>query len=569
MLPWETGDTSMSKLITAFLTFVILLSAGQAQATYEGFAGAKTANRDASLNRYIASYPKTLNPIIYSSADEADIISGYTIFESLVDTDPDTGEAVCWLCTSFEYDAKNKKIATFNLRKDVNFHDGKKMTAHDVKFSFTVMMHPKVDNLNNKSDVIAAIDKVDIVDDYTVKITFKDVKYANIYSLMGVTVIPKHLFPYFAKSPDKFNKDKKFGRSPIGSGPYKFKKWQAGKFVELTRNEKWWGFKEKRFANTFNFKKIRYKVITNDSVAIQAFKKGEFDFMSLASYQFAELKKNQKTLKVTPVHLQPKIGTSFMFLGWNSRLPKFSDVETRQALSMLTDRNSTLNKFSRGLRPPTNGPWGIDSPYQCPASKCPVVKFDPKGAQKLLTKAGWSDSDKDGCLDRTVKGKKQVLKFPFLASEGDWAKNVLSVYVAQMKKAGVCASIRQLDWSAMIKLIDDLKFEVYVSGFRTGFPILPRSLWHSSNTGKTGSNTWNFVDKKADVLIGQFEKEYDANKRMLIGQKIHERIYKSHAVTFHHEGGGCYVGKNNKLEGLEIANFAGSCLYWPRWYKKK
>src|SRR5690606_10432583 len=141
-------------------------------------------------------------------------------------------------------------------------------------------------------------------------------------------------------------KDVKFGRAPIGSGPYLFRKWQAGKFVELERNDKWWGFatKDPRFKNLFNFKKIRFKIVTNDNVAMQAFKKGEFDFMSLQSYQYDELKA-AKEEKVEAIHLNPKVGTSWMFIGWNGRQSRFADVETRKALALLTDRFSTLEKF--------------------------------------------------------------------------------------------------------------------------------------------------------------------------------------------------------------------------------
>lgn len=541
-----------------------------AHASFQGLDPAKDADRDAVLIRHTPSFPKTLNPIIKSTVDEGDITTRYTIFESLVQIDPDNGEAVCWLCESYAYDAADKKVVTFKLRNDVKFHDGKPLTAKDVKFSFDVTVHPKVDNLNLKSDVIAAVDKVEVIDDLTIKMTFKSIKYSNIYQI-DVPIIPQHLFSYFAKEPEKFNKDQKFGRNPIGSGPYKFSKWEGDKFVELVRNDDWWGFKsnDPRFKNTFNFKKIRFKFVTNDNVALQAFKKGEFDYMGLASYNYDELRKSKEALKVVPEHLVPKVGTSWTYLGWNSRLPMFADVKTRHALSLLTDRKSTLEKFSKGLRPATNGPWGIDSPYQCPPATCPVDAFDPARAKTLLKEAGWADSDKDGCLDRIVDDKKQVLKFTILAGDGDWTKNVLSVYTTEMKKAGVCAELRQLDWTASIKLIDDLNFEAVFSGWQSGYPILPRQLFHSENTGKTGSNTWNYVDKRSDELIGQFEAEFDAAKRQKIGQELHERIYNAWPIVWHHEGGGCYEGRSVDLQGFTVADYEPSCVYWPRWFKKK
>jgi ABC-type transport system substrate-binding protein len=168
-----------------------------------------------------------------------------------------------------------------------------------------------------------------------------------------------------------------------------------------------------------------------------------------------------------------------------------------------------------------------------------------------------------------VDGKDQTLKFSILAGDGDYYKNVLGVYVTEMKKAGVCAEIRQLDWTAMIKLIDDLSFEAYMSGFQNAWPILPRQLFHSENVGKTGSNTWNFVDKEADKIIEQFEGEFDASKRQALSRDLHKKIYASHVATWHHEGGGCYLGRNLELEGLTVADYRANCIYWPRWYKKK
>lgn len=550
-------------------SIALFLAGAPAYASFTGLDGAANADRDATLSLVLTSYPKTLNPIISSTADETAVIKDFTIFEPLLRTDPDTGDVACWLCADYAYDGPDKKVLTVHIRKDAQFHDGKPLTAHDAKFSFDVIVHPKVDNLNLKSTIGAAIDHIDVVDDYTLKVFFRQKRFSNINALEGISVIPKHLFPYFAKTPEQFNRDQKFGRKPLGSGPYKFVKWDGDKLVELERNDSWWGFKDARFKNAFNFKKIRYKFVTNDNVQMQAFKKGDFDLMPLQSFQLDELKKAGPNDKTEAFILQPKISASFGWIAWNMRKPIFSDVKTREALGLLTDRKSTLAKFSKGLRPQTNGPWGIKSEYQCPVSRCPVESFDPAKAKELLKSAGWADTDKDGCLDRTVNGQKQDLKFAIMAGEGDYYKNVLGVYVTEMKKAGVCAEVRQLDWTATVKLVDDLNFDAYMSGWQTEYPIMPRQMFHSESAQKTGSNTPGYVDAESDKLIDQFEAEFDVPKRMQIARSLHERIYKAHPAVWHHEGGGCFFGRRKDLQGVEVAAYYGSCIYWPRWYKVK
>ena len=139
----------------------------------------KYGDRNASLNFYIDDYPNTLNPIIHTMGAEANISEHFTIFESLLETDPDTGEVSCWLCSSFEY-AKDNLSVLLTLRKNIVFHDGKPLTARDILFSYQVTIHPKVDNFNFKNLYLDVVDRVEQVDEYTVRFWFKRVAYAKL-----------------------------------------------------------------------------------------------------------------------------------------------------------------------------------------------------------------------------------------------------------------------------------------------------------------------------------------------------------------------------------------------------
>lgn len=555
--------------ISLFLGLFLVSFSPKALGAFAAPSQSSPPDRTQTLTYALASFPKTLNPTLVSTADEVSIVGDMTVFDYLVATDPDNGDAVCWLCQEFTYDPKDRKIIKMKLREGVIFHDGKPLSAEDVRFSIEAALHPKVDNMNIKSSLAATIDKVEVLSPLEIKITFKKERFNNIYNLGTVPILPKHLFPYFDKTPEQFNKDTKFGRSPIGSGPYRFSKWDNSKFVELERNDTWWGFKDQQFQNLFNFKKIRFKFITNDNVMLQSFKKGDFDYFILQSFHYDTLRKGPESEKYTVSHLKPKISSGFMWIVLNTRQGRFSDPKTRQALGLLTDRKSTLEKFSKGLRPMTNGPWGIDSPLQCPPEKCPVQTYDPELAKKLLKEAGWADTDSDGCLDRLVNGEKQVLNFTILASEGDYSRNVLGVYTSTMKKAGVCAQAKLLDWSASTKLIDELNFDAQLSGFQSGYPVDPRGMFHSEGAKATGSNHAGVRDPEIDQLVETFETTFDPKERDKIGQKIHERLYNLYPAIWHHETGGCFVGYRKELKGIEVAPFSGSCVFWPRWYKVK
>jgi ABC-type transport system substrate-binding protein len=564
-----------SLLFSISCTIFTLGKSFPANAAFLSEEAALKADRSQSLTLSLSTYPKTLNPTLISTADENAIIGRGTVFDTLVAPDPESGEMVCWLCSEFQYDPKNRKVIRFKLKDNLKFHDQTPLTADDVKFSFDVALHPLVDNMNIKSTVAAALsgDNIVVLSPKELQFTFNEDKFDNIYVLENVPILPRHLFPYFKANPEKFNKDNRFGRSPLGSGPYKFVKWDAQKFIELERNDSWWGFQDPAFKGLFNFAKIRFKTITNDQVALQAFKKGDFDFQSLASFQYdtltQDIAKDSASQKFKIDRLVPNFSSGFSWIALNMRLPIFADVKTRHALALLTDRRSTLEKFSKGLRPPTNGPWGINSPYQCTATKCPIIPYDPERANGLLKDAGWTDSDKDGCLDRTIQGEKQVLKFTILAGEGDYWSNVLNVYISAMRKAGVCASMKQLDWSASIKLVGERNFQAHFSGFQIGFPISPRGLFHSVSARATGSNHPGLQDPEIDSLILTYETTMDPKKREEILQQIHEKIYNQHIAIWHHESGGCFVGFKSELRGVVVSPFRGECTFWPRWYKEK
>ena len=166
-------------------------------------------------------------------------------------------------------------------------------------------------------------------------------------------------------------------------------------------------------------------------------------------------------------------------------------------------------------------------------------------------------------------GKKEELSFTVLASQGDWHRNVLGTYIAKWKKYGIRAKLKQLDWTAMNQLVDEHKFDAFLSGFRGDYPIRPRQTFHSSNTKKGGYNSYYFVNEEADALIDKVESELDREKRIAYAQDLHRLIYHSHINLFHHEAGGCLIGKLNGLRGVEVAPYDMRCTYWPRWYRAR
>src|SRR5690606_31596000 len=137
---------------------------------------------------------------------------GYQMFEALVQRN-DNMELVPYLAVSWE--PVDEVTWEFKLRDDVLFHDGTKMTADDVVFSFNRMLDPN--STFRVSAYIEMVERAEKVDDYTVRIITKEPNATVLGQLTRVGIVPKH---YVEKVGDE-----EFNLRPIGTGPFKFVEW--------------------------------------------------------------------------------------------------------------------------------------------------------------------------------------------------------------------------------------------------------------------------------------------------------------------------------------------------------
>ena len=217
----------------------------------------------------IGADPDTLNPITGQDATGAEIRSP-AIFESLLQMDHETLQLKPWLAESYEI-SPDQLTYTFHLRHDVKWQDGVPFTAEDVKYSFDRVTDPKVDAAD-KSIYFTTIKSCEVLDPYTIRFTATE-RYFKTLEALGTTdtlpIIPKHILE---KEGTDFN-NSPFGRSPVGSGPYKFVRWDTGSQIVLERDDHYWG------GPGHYPKRLIYRVIQEPYVSAQLLKKGEVDLI--------------------------------------------------------------------------------------------------------------------------------------------------------------------------------------------------------------------------------------------------------------------------------------------------
>ncbi|WP_413586150.1 peptide-binding protein [Bdellovibrio sp. HCB274] len=489
--------------------------------TAPAFATAPNASAPQGGNFVInlGGEPPTVHPITstdtYGSAVQAYVCEG------LLTRDSDTYEWKARLAEKWEV-SKDNKVFTFHLNKNAVFHDGKPVTAEDVKFSFDAIFNPTYEAAHLRP-YYEGLSKVEIVDPHTVKFYAKDSYFKNFESAAGLTIIPKHIYSDVAKS-------KRMNRELICSGPYKLTKFDRGQMIQLKKFDKWHSNSVPAYKGTYNFDTITMRFFKDENATLVRAEKGELDYIDLRIESFMKKTSGPAWGKVIIKHkVANDAPKSFGFVGWNQRKELFQDKNVRFALAHLLNREEMNKKFRYGMSDLANGAVYIRSEYN-PGNK--ALEYSPKKAQELLTKAGWADADKNGVLEKTVNGKKTEFKFSLIYANKDVEK-YWTMYREDLKKAGIDMELKYLEWNSFLKLVDDGNFDAVTMGWGGGsVDPDPKQIWHSSSAIPGGSNFIAYKNPEVDKLIEDARVEPNKAKRVAMLKKVYAKIAEDAPYAF-------------------------------------
>ncbi|MCB1213879.1 MAG: peptide-binding protein [Deltaproteobacteria bacterium] len=468
-----------------------------------------------TLNYHIGAEPDTLNRLTSTDAYSSTINS--YIFDSLLERDNKTLDWIPKLAHSWEI-SEDKLQYTFWLREDVYWHDGKKFTADDVIYTFEKIQDPKV-NTPHTRVYYQDVDRVEKIDDFTVRFTYKKPYFKALGILAGIPIVPKHIF----ETDQDFN-NHTAGRKPIGNGPYRFVEWKTGKHIVLVRNEDYWDTD-----HLPEIKKIVFKIIADDTLALKKLKKGELDYAGLTPIAWEKQTNSEKFNRDFVKHKYYSM--VYRYIGWNLRKPFFSDKRVRQALTHLTNRQGILEKLEFGLGKITTGPlWPLGDFYN---HQLKPREFNIKKAIELLEEAGWVDSNGNGIRDKDGV----EFEFTFLIPSGrDFYEKLATILKKDLEKAGISMKIENMEWSIFVQKLHTREFDaVSLAWSGGGFDEDPYQIWHSSQA-ESGSNFIGFKNPEADYLLEVARTTFNKEERVGLYRLFHEIIYEEQPYTFLYTG---------------------------------
>ncbi len=473
----------------------------------------------------MSAEPESLHPIMAGDLYET-WVARYTQ-DYLCTTDFNTWEMVPRLAEKWEI-SKDGLSFTFFLRKDAFFHNGDPVTAEDVKFSLEAIRNPKHQALN-LVPYFEDFTNVEIIDTHTIKFVSKTKYFQSLNTLCtNLVILSKTAYGDIAKSV-------KMLKDVVGAGPYKLEKYDKGQSITLKKMDNWYGKNVPALKGYYNFEKIIFKFTKDDNILVEKLKKGDLDYAEFNSTDgFLKasgkpFKPKTELAKSTILAVKNDMPKSYGYIGFNFKDPILADHSVRLAFAHLVNRAEMNKKFSENLNDLANGPVPVNSKQ---AADMKPIEFSPKKAKDLLTKAGWSDSDKNGILDKVINGQKTDLRLSMIYANKDSEKQ-WTIVKEDCKKAGLELELKLLEWNTFVKTIDERKMQLWAMGWGGGdVEMDPKQIWHSSSASKGGSNYGSYANAEVDKLIDEGRQELDLAKRTVIFKKAYTLIAEDVPYVF-------------------------------------
>lgn len=438
------------------------------------------------------------------------------------------------IAESIEY-PEDRRWAIFTLRPQARFHDGTAITADDVLFSFHTLVEQGHPRFQHK---YADVEKVEKLADNRVKFSFKG-EDTRAMPLRAAEL------PILSKA---FWQGRDFTKTlsepPLGSGPYRVKSFELGRFITFERVADYWGKDLAINRGSYNFDQVRFDFYRDLLIAFEAFKAAEFDFyMDYTAKNWAQgydfpAYHDGRVLKEKIPHRQA-YGYQAFFL--NSRREVFKDVRVREALGLLFDyewmnkalfygaykrNDSYFPNTSLGADgKPTASELEILAPYRSQLTEklftdafippktngSGVNRNNVRQALRLFASAGWQI--KNNQLIHQQSGEQ--FRFEALFDDPRSSKIILP-FKRNLARAGIELEPRLVDPTQYKSRKDnfdyDMIIEVLPQSLSPGYEL--REYFHSEQVGVNGARNYSGV--KHPVVDALVEQAVAANDRNIL-----------------------------------------------------
>ncbi len=474
--------------------------------------------------------PTTLDPHWHEETPAYNVL--LNIYDTLLFRDRDE-KIIPWLAKSWKI--VNPTTWEFKLRRGVRFHDGEEFDAGAAKWSLDRLRDPELKN--RQAGNFRLVTSVDVVDRFTVRITTSKpfATLPNQLALRGAIMAPRHFR----------GKDRAFAdRNPVGTGAYRFVRWNRDEELVLEANENWWG-------GAPAVKRLVFRPIPEHAVRVAALQAGEVDIaVNIPPHLVGEIDRHPKLF----VSKAPSVRTIFIPIythqfdaankpGAPVEGPT-ADRRVRQAIIAAVNPDEIIRTVLEGQATRTSTPltskhFGFDRSIR-------PAKPDPERAGKLLADAGFPNG-----IDLTLN-----------SPDGRYLKDkeVAEAVAGQLTRAGLRTRVRTWEWTTYLNQL------VYVHKAKPMYLIgWGNTTWDADGTlfpmWRSGNPLANYHNPEFDVLIDEAQTVLDEKRRLQIYSRALKLMLDDGAVLPLYQQTDLYgANKRVKFQALSSERIVGAWL---------
>ena len=487
----------MRKLIWLAAAAIAVAGAAQAQET----------PRKGGTIRFASPYAASFGSLdLHTTPRVTDEIVGKAINRTLYNWDSANNKLVLELAKSVTASADGL-VHTYKLRDDAYFHNGRKMTADDIIWSFTRIMdgnkgYPGVRYIRlikgalevekGQAKEISGLKKIN---DFTLEITITDRVEPGYYFFDGTTaILPK-------EEVEKGN----FANNPMGLGPFKFKEHIPGSRVVVERWEKFYK-PGKPYAD-----RIVFVIMAEAPARDVAFRNKEIDTSILGPAQYV-------VYRADPELSKGILEVAEMFtrsMRMNPSFKPFADKRVRQAINHAIDTDLIIKRLVKDKAYRAVSWLPLSSPAFDKSQK--PYAYDPDKAKKLLAEAGYPNG----------------FEFEFTTSQNEsWGLPIVEAMIPYLDKVGIKVKPKLVEVTLLTDILLKGDFQAIISSSQTGPDSLAQLRCFYSKTPRSACNYVDFKNPTFDKLLDEAAQTSDPAKYVDLLRQANNLLYEEAPVWF-------------------------------------
>ncbi|GAQ24468.1 peptide ABC transporter substrate-binding protein [Tepidanaerobacter syntrophicus] len=439
----------------------------------------------------LAGDPYSIAPWVSNDLNSALIAN--LIVPPIMVTD-DQARKVPYILKDYEV-SDDAKVYTVTIHDGLTWHDGTPFTAEDLAFTCE---YTREKSLGHGADMFAAVEKVEVIDDTTVKY-YLSKPQVNFLSQTGfwINIMPKHIFEN-VEDPMNFDYD------GTGYGPFKLKEYKKGEYYTFERVPNW------PLANDglgAYLETITFRIFPDPNALVLAMKNGEVH-VSGSAMPIA----SQKQLEASPdkFGIMKVNSLGYGYISFNYKNELLADKNVRKAFAMTIDRDALVNTALQGGAIKMETP--ISPVYKdLVKSNIKFPAFDIEGAKKVLTDAGYT-MNKDGVMEKNGKKLEFELIYRTTTANVDAMVNIVK---ANAEKAGFAINLKPVDPATYTdRVVKQRNFDINL--IEWGVIDDPDSSLGTIYRSDAALNFMGYKNERIDELLDMSEREISYEKRIEI-----------------------------------------------------